>query len=139
MREKHLNYLGKVEIFEAFSKKELQQLARLAEQVKIPEGKDLTKEGTTGREFFVITKGQAGVYRKGKKVASLGAGKFFGELSLLDGGPRNATVTADSDMEVILLGQREFLGLLHDVPTMAMKLIKGMATRLRESDAKSIQ
>ncbi len=139
MRDKHLNYLSKVEIFEALSRKELQQLGRLAEQIEIPEGKDLTKEGTTGREFFVITKGQAGVYRKGRKVANLGPGKFFGELSLIDGGPRNATVTADSDMEVIVLGQREFLGLLHDVPTMAMKVIKGMASRLREADAKSIQ
>lgn len=139
MRDKHLDYLSKVEIFEAFSRKELGQLGRLAEQIEISEGKDLTKEGTTGREFFVITKGQAGVYRKGKKVASLGPGKFFGELSLIDGGPRNATVTADSNMEVIVLGQREFLGLMHDVPTMAMKVIKGMASRLREADAKSIQ
>jgi CRP/FNR family cyclic AMP-dependent transcriptional regulator len=139
MRDKHLDYLSKVEIFEAFSRKELAQLGRLAEQIEIAEGKDLTKEGSTGREFFVITKGQAGVYRKGRKVANLGPGKFFGELSLIDGGPRNATVTADSNMEVIVLGQREFLGLLHDVPTMAMKVIKGMASRLRESDAKSIQ
>lgn len=139
MRDKHLDYLSKVEIFEAFSRKELTQLGRLAEQIEIAEGKDLTKEGSTGREFFVITKGQAGVYRKGRKVATLGPGKFFGELSLIDGGPRNATVTADSNMEVIVLGQREFLGLMHDVPTMAMKVIKGMASRLRESDAKSIQ
>lgn len=139
MRDKHLDYLSKVEIFESFSRKELGQLGRLAEQIEIAEGKELTKEGSTGREFFVITKGQAGVYRKGRKVATLGPGKFFGELSLIDGGPRNATVTADSNMEVIVLGQREFLGLLHDVPTMAMKVIKGMASRLRESDAKSIQ
>jgi CRP/FNR family cyclic AMP-dependent transcriptional regulator len=139
MRDKHLDYLSKVEIFEAFSRKELTQLGRLAEQIEIAEGKDLTKEGTTGREFFVITKGQAGVYKKGRKVATLGPGKFFGELALIDGGPRNATVKADANMEVIVLGQREFLGLLHDVPTLAMKVMKGMASRLREADAKSIQ
>ncbi len=73
-------------------------------------------EGSTGSEFFVIIDGDATVSRRGRKVATLGPGDAFGELALLDKAPRNATVTAQTPMEVVVLGQREFGGLIDEVP-----------------------
>lgn len=138
-KKQYLDHLTKVPMFEACSKKELQLIGRLAEDVKVAEGKELITEGTTGREFFVIVDGEAKVSRNGREVASIGAGSYFGELALLQNAPRNATVTAESDLEVVVLGQREFLGLLNQVPALSIKVLKGMASRLRDADAKSVQ
>ena len=87
----------------------------------------------------MIVEGTAKVSRQGRKVAEIGPGASFGELALLDRAPRNATVTAETPMELVVLGQREFAGLIDDVPGFARKLLAGMAQRLRESDAKSVQ
>jgi CRP/FNR family transcriptional regulator, cyclic AMP receptor protein len=76
---------------------------------------------------------------RGRKVAELGPGKFFGDLALLDRAPRNATVVAETPMEVLVLGQREFAALIDEVPGFAHKLLAGLARRLREADAKSVQ
>jgi CRP-like cAMP-binding protein len=138
-RDAFLNHLAQVPLFSALSKKELQLVARRAEDVKVDAGRILVSEGSTGSEFFVIIDGTATVSRHGRKVASLGAGDAFGELALLDKAPRNATVTAQTEMELVVLGQREFGGLIDEVPGFARKLLAGMARRLRESDAKSVQ
>lgn len=138
-RNQYIDHLARVPMFEALSKKELGLVARLAEDVEVGTGTVLIREGATGREFFVIARGKATVTRKGRRVNALGPGDFFGELSLLDGAPRNATVTAETPMEVVLLGQREFLGLLYDVPNVAFKLLKGMARRLRAADSKDLK
>jgi CRP-like cAMP-binding protein len=114
-------------------------VAKRAEDVQVPAGKALVSEGETGHEFFVIIDGRASVTRKGRKVATIGPGDAFGELALLDKAPRNASVVADTDMELVVLGQREFAGLIDDVPGFARKLLAGMAKRLRESDARSVQ
>jgi CRP-like cAMP-binding protein len=95
------------------------------------------KEGTPGHEFFLILKGEATVKRNGRKVATLGEGQYFGELALLDRGPRNATVAAETPMELLVLGQREFAGILDEVPGLAHKLLTIMAARVREADARA--
>jgi CRP-like cAMP-binding protein len=138
-RDAFLNHLAQVPLFSALSKKELQLVARRAEDVRVDPGRILVSEGSTGSEFFVIIEGTATVSRHGRKVASLGAGDAFGELALLDKAPRNATVTASTPMELVVLGQREFGGLIDEVPGFARKLLAGMARRLRDSDAKSVQ
>jgi CRP-like cAMP-binding protein len=78
--------------------------------------------------------GTAAVRRKGRKVATLGPGSYFGELALLDRQPRSASVVAETDMVLLVLEQRHFLGLLDTVPTLARKLLGAMAARLREAD-----
>jgi CRP/FNR family cyclic AMP-dependent transcriptional regulator len=138
-RDAFLNHLAQVPLFSALSKKELQLVARRAEDVRVDPGRILVSEGSTGSEFFVIIDGTATVSRHGRKVATLGPGDAFGELALLDKAPRNATVTAQTEMEVVVLGQREFGGLIDEVPGFARKLLAGMARRLRDSDAKSVQ
>jgi CRP-like cAMP-binding protein len=79
------------------------------------------------------------VTRRNKRVATIGPGAAFGELALLDKAPRNATVVAETPMELVVLGQREFAGIIDEVPGFARKLLAGMANRLREADAKTIQ
>ena len=138
MRDSYLDHLASVPLFSACSKKDLKLVARRAEDVKVPAGKELVREGAPGHEFFVIVDGTATVKKGNRKVARLGAGDFFGELALLDKAPRNATVVADTSMEVLVLGQREFSGLLDEVPGLAHKMLTGLARRLREADLKKV-
>ena len=104
----------------------------------MPAGKTLVAEGETGHEFFVILSGTARVSRRGRKIATLGPGSSFGELALLEKAPRNATIVAETDMELVVLGQREFAGIVDEVPGFARKMLAGMAKRLREADARSV-
>jgi CRP/FNR family cyclic AMP-dependent transcriptional regulator len=138
-RDAFLDHLAEVPLFSALSKKDLQLVARNTEDVKVDAGKVLVSEGAAGTEFFVIVDGKARVTRRGKKIAELGPGGFFGDLALLDRAPRNATVVAETPMEVLVLGQREFAALIDEVPGFAHKLLAGLARRLREADAKSVQ
>ena len=92
------------------------------------------QEGDQGREAFVIIDGTATVKRNGRKVGTLGPGQSLGELSLLDHGPRTATVTADTDITVLVLSAREFAGVLEEVPSLAQKLLAQLAGRVRELD-----
>ena len=138
-RDAFIDHLAEVPLFSALSKKDLQLVARRAEDVKVDAGKVLVTEGSAGAEFFIIVDGKARVTSRGRKVAELGPGRFFGELALLDRAPRNATVVADTSMELLVLGQREFAALIDEVPGLAHKLLAGLARRLRESDAKTIQ
>ena len=136
-RSQYLDDLARVPLFAACSKKELQTIARASDDVRVQKGKMLVEEGRAGHEFFLILEGKASVKRGKKKIADLGPGQYFGEMALLDRGPRSATVVADTDMDVLVLGQREFAGVIDEVPTMAHKLLTTMAQRLRESDAKA--
>jgi CRP-like cAMP-binding protein len=129
--------LAAVPLFSALSKKELEQVDQAADELDVEAGHEIVTQGRTGHEFFLILSGQAKVKRDGTEVATLGPGQFFGELALLDKGPRSATVVADTDMKLVVLGQREFAGLLDTVPGLAAKILTGVAQRLRESDAKS--
>jgi CRP-like cAMP-binding protein len=138
-RDAFLDHLSEVPLFSALSKRDLQLVARAAEDVNVDAGKVLVTEGSAGTEFFVIVGGKARVTRRGRKVADLGPGQFFGELALLDRAPRNATVVAETPMELLVLGQREFAALIDEVPGLAHKLLAGLARRLREHDAKSVQ
>jgi CRP/FNR family transcriptional regulator, cyclic AMP receptor protein len=103
--------------------------------VVVPEGKLLVEEGRIGMEFFLIVRGTATVSRNGKKVATLGPGGYFGELALLDRRPRSASVVSDTEMDVLVLSQRQFNSVVESVPTIARKLLAAMANRVREADA----
>jgi CRP-like cAMP-binding protein len=136
-RDEYLQHLAKVPLFSACSKKELQTIARASDEVNVPKSKTLVEEGKPGHEFFLILDGTASVKRGKKEIAKLGKGQYFGELALLDRGPRSASVVATSDMAVLVLGQREFAGVIDEVPSLAHKLLTSMAQRLRDADAKA--
>jgi len=133
-RKSAVDHLASVPLFSACSKKELQQLAKLAQDIHVDAGHVVVREGAAGAEFFAIVAGEAEVSRHGKVVANLGPGAFFGDLALLDKAPRNATVTARTPMDLIVLGQREFGSILDDSPAFVRKLLVGLAHRLREAD-----
>ncbi len=129
--------LQDVSLFRACSKSELRTIAKLAEELKVPAGKTLVRQGASGREFFLILEGESRVERDGREVAVLGPGQYFGELSLLSREPRDATVTTLTPSVLLVIGQREFGGVIAESPTMARKLLEGMARRLRELDQRA--
>ena len=137
-KDDKLDQLGRMWLFSACNKRDLQLIGRASDEVTVEKGKALTEEGKPGHEFYLILGGQASVKRGNRKVATLGPGQYFGELSLLDKGPRTATVVADTDLRLLILGQREFNGLLDEVPGLAHKVLRTMSARLREADAKAI-
>ena len=137
-REDVLAYLGNVPLFSACSKKDLQHIEKYSERISVPAGTEMTKEGRVGYEFYVILDGKASVDRGGKEIAVLGPGDSFGELALLDRSPRNATVTASTDVDALVMGQREFNAALDVVPTLAHKLLTGLARRIHQVDAQAV-
>jgi len=133
-----LEHLAQVKMFSSLNKKELAMVSRASDVITVKDGTDIVREGTYGHDFYLILEGAATVRRNGRKVAELGPGSYFGELSLLDNGPRSATITAAGDTELAVIGQREFMGVLDQVPAVSRKLLVTMATRLREADAKAL-
>ncbi len=126
--------LAGVPLFSACSGRDLQRLARAADEVHVPAGTELTTQGGVGREAFVILAGTALVTKDGTAAAELGPGDHFGELALLDGGPRTATVTAETDMSLLVLSIGAFNAVLDEIPTLAHKLLVATARRLRDSE-----
>ena len=138
MADKKLDHLSQVKMFSSLNKKELGLVAKASDVVNVAAGTDIVKEGEIGHEFYLIAAGSATVKRNGRKVVTLGPGSYFGEMALLDRGPRTATVTADEPSELIVLGQREFMAVLDRVPPLAHKLLVSMAGRLREADSRAV-
>ena len=124
--------LKRLPIFAACSARDLEAVARLSTTLDIPPGKVLATEGVPGHEFVVIRAGTVEVTRNGAKLAELGPGDYFGEISLMDGGPRTATVTAVTPVTIEVVERRDFDSLLETVPGLAQRLMIGLATRLRE-------
>jgi CRP/FNR family cyclic AMP-dependent transcriptional regulator len=130
--------LARIPIFSECSNKELKAISKLVTPVEVKAGKELTRQGDPGREFMIIASGTASVIREGQKVASLGPGDFFGELAVLAGVPRTATVVADTEMTVEALNRQEFSSLLDESPILAKKILVGAVKRLYENDTKSL-
>jgi CRP/FNR family transcriptional regulator, cyclic AMP receptor protein len=129
-----IRLLSGVGLFSPCAKHELRRIAALVDEMEAPKGRVLAQEGEPGNEFFVVVKGSATAKRRGRKVATMGPGSFFGELALLDQGPRAATVTADSEMHLLVLTSRSFSSLLEDVPSVSRRILCGMAERLRSAE-----
>ncbi len=130
----YVEHLRNVPLFSGCSTKDLEKIAKAGDEVRMPAGSLLVDQGQTGREAFVVLDGTVTVKRNGRKVASLGAGTVVGELSLLDHGPRTATVTCETDCDLLLLNQRNFMGVLDEVPALAHKMLATLAGRIRDLD-----
>jgi CRP/FNR family transcriptional regulator, cyclic AMP receptor protein len=137
-KDTKLDHLARVRLFSACSKKELNTIGRASDEITVPAGKVLCEEGKPGHEFYLVLEGGVSVRRGKRKLTDLGPGRHFGELALLHRGPRNATVVADQPSTLLVLGQREFSGVLDEVPSLAHKLLTYMAERLAEADSKEI-
>ena len=126
--------LKSMDQFRGYKKAQLREVARLAQQVKVGQGEILVREGQFGKEFFLILSGTAEVTQKGRLVNALGPGDFFGELAALNRGPRNATVTALCDLDLLVIGRREYNAMLK-IPEFRDALLKSMANRMQTIDA----
>lgn len=135
-RKQHLEHLRNVTLFAGCSKKELERIARAGDEITMTADSLVIDQGQTGREAFVLLDGSVSVKRNGRKVTTLGAGAVIGEMSLLDHGPRTATVTCDTNCTLLVIDQRHFLGVLDDVPSIAVKLLGTLAGRIRDLDRK---
>jgi CRP-like cAMP-binding protein len=133
---KYHKNLSTVPLFSSLSNRDLQRIAKASDEVLVEEGQILVTQDTTGNECFVVIDGEAIAKRGNRKIATFGPGDHFGELALFDGGPRTATVIAQTPMKVLVLGRREFSGLLDDVPNLRHKVMAGLARRIRELDNK---
>jgi CRP/FNR family cyclic AMP-dependent transcriptional regulator len=128
------DHLRKVSLFASCSTRDLQKVARAGDEISMPAGSLVVDQGQTGREAFIVLEGSVVVRRNGKKVATLGPGSIVGELSLLDHGPRTATVTCATDCTLFLITQRHFAAVLDEVPALSHKLLEALAGRIRELD-----
>jgi CRP-like cAMP-binding protein len=124
-----------VGLFSKCTKRERQTIARHAQTADLPAGVDLVREGEDGDALFVILEGEAAVQHAGAEVARVGPGAYFGELAILDGAPRSATVVAATDVKVAVLGIRMFRTLLRELPDLAEQLLVGLAAQLRTANA----
>jgi CRP-like cAMP-binding protein len=126
--DEKLALLAKVPLLAGLGPKDLESVGRLADEVDVPAGKVLTREGDSGDEFFVIVDGTVGISRDGERVRELGPGEWFGELALLGNIPRTATATAAEPARLLVLGHREFVTLLKDQPAIQGRLLKSVAS-----------
>jgi len=133
-KKAYLEHLRNVSLFQGCSTKELEKIATASDEITMAAGSLIVDQGQTGREAFVVLNGTVTVKRNGKKVGSFGPGTVVGELSLLDHGPRTATVICETDCELLLLDQRHFIGVIDDVPALAHKLLATLAGRIRDLD-----
>ena len=125
--------MARVPLFSRCSKGELRLIAQLADQVDLPAGKTLTKEGTRGREFFVLLDGTAEVCRGGRQISSLKGGDFLGEIALLTDVARTATVRTTSPVRALVITDRAFRELLRTSPDIQSKVLEAIAARLAAS------
>ena len=124
--------LRKAPLFEGLSKKELEELARLADDLEVPEGKVLTRQGDTGREFFVLMDGEVEVERDGQSLGRRGAGDFIGEIALIEDIPRTATVTAATSVRLFVLTGQSFRSVVEAQPEVENKVLRTLARRLAD-------
>jgi len=125
--------LAKVPLFADCTKRDLELIAHVAKDVSHPAGTVIAREGEPGVGLFIILDGKAEVSIGGAKKTTLGPGSFFGEIALLDGGPRTATVTATTDLKLLGLTEWVFRGLMMEHPSIALKTLQQMAGRLRSA------
>jgi CRP-like cAMP-binding protein len=127
-----LEELGRVPIFSDLTPRELRRLLRSTEEYAYPEGAVFVKEGARSEQLFVLLEGSARVVRRGRTVARLYGGDFFGEISLLDGLPRTATVVAATPVRCLVLLRKEFERIITEMPSVGTRVLRSLAGRYRE-------
>jgi CRP/FNR family transcriptional regulator, cyclic AMP receptor protein len=128
-RDHRADVFAKLPLFTGCSRRDLRKIAAIADELDFIEGKVLTRQGVSGREFFVLLEGTAVVVRDGKTLTTLGPGDFFGELALLSDRPRSATVTTTSPVEALILTKPNFKRLLRENPGISVKVLEAVAER----------
>jgi CRP/FNR family transcriptional regulator, cyclic AMP receptor protein len=129
-KDAKVELIKRAPLFANCSKRELIQVASLADELDLRAGRALIREGERGREFFVLLDGEAEVTQGGKKIATMKGGDFFGEIALVSDAPRTATVTATTPVRVLVVTDRSFRSLLEQSPSIQLKVLQALAARL---------
>ena len=137
MAADRLLLLQSVPLFQGLSKREVREILRAGRDVEYPGGRIIVSEGSTGSHFYLIISGDATVRRNGRAIRKLRPGDFFGEISLLDGGPRTATVVAEDHVLTFRLDRPTMLRLLRRQPSIAAKVLFEVTRRLRSAERKA--
>jgi CRP/FNR family transcriptional regulator, cyclic AMP receptor protein len=137
-RDEKLELLRTVPLFAGLSKRELQRIGELADEVDLPADRVLMRQGDYGAEMMVIVDGSARIERDGAVIAERGEGEVLGEIALLDGGPRTATVTLTRPSRLLVLGRREFQTAMDELPEVRLRVLEAVAHRLRSLDQTSV-
>lgn len=125
-----MELLKQVPLFAKLDKKGLQDVAHIADELDLPAGKEMATEGDRGREFFVLLKGEAEVTKNGSRINTMKQGDFFGEIALVSKMPRTATVTATTDVDVLVITERAFDSLLKKSPEIGRSVAEALAERV---------
>jgi CRP/FNR family transcriptional regulator, cyclic AMP receptor protein len=129
-KNRKIELLANVPLFAGLSKRELGDVALVADELDVPSGKTIIREGERGREFIVIESGTVDVVRQGRAVRQLGAGDWVGEIALIADISRTATVTTTSDTRILVITDRAFAKLVRDVPSITYKVLRSVGERL---------
>ena len=129
-KDQKVEAIKHVPLFSKLSKKSLLEVAGVADEIDLPEGKALTREGERGREFFVLLEGQAEVRQNDKPIATLGKGDFLGEIALVTKLPRTATVTTTSPVLALVITDRDFTSLIKRSPEVGQGVLEALGERL---------
>jgi CRP-like cAMP-binding protein len=136
-RDQKLDLLQRVPLFAGLGHREIERIGQLAEEVDVADGTVLMRQGDPGRDLMVVISGQVGLVRDGSRLNTMQPGDFFGEIALVDGGPRTATATADGPTRLLVVGHRDFHALMDEFPDIASQILRALAQRVRhlEPDA----
>lgn len=132
--DEKIDLLRSVPLFEGLRDRELERIGALADIVDLPAGRRIMAQGERGAEMFVLVSGAADVERDGESLGERGPGTVLGEIALIDGGPRTASVTLKEDSRLLVLARREFHTLMDDFPEVRLHVLETVAQRLRTLD-----
>ena len=133
-RDEKLDLLHRIPLFSGFDRRRLERLGMLADEVDVPAGKVLMRQGDIGTDMMVLVRGSVAVDRDGSRINTLGPGDFFGEIALVDGGPRTATVSAEEPSTLLVITHRDFHSMMDEFPEVAGEVMNALANRVRTLD-----
>ena len=133
-RDEKLELLKRIQLFSRLNRRELLRLGELADEIDLPSGRVLMREGERGEEAFIIVSGSAEIERDGRVVATRSTGEILGEIALVDGGPRTATVKLVEDSRLIVLGRKQFHALMDEYPEVRLRVLETLAQRVRATE-----
>lgn len=136
-RDEKLDKLRRVPLFSGLGRRELERLGMLTDEVDLPAGRVLMRQGDRGEELFVFMTGSARVERDGRVIAERGPDDFVGEIALVDGGPRTATVTLTADSALLVVGRQQFRQLLDEFPAVRLQVLDALAHRVRSAEVEA--
>lgn len=130
-RDEKLDLLQRIPLFSGFDRHKIERLGMLAEEVDVPAGKVLMRQGEEGGDLMVIVRGRVAIERDGSRLNTMSPGDFFGEIALVVGGPRTATATAEEPTTLLVVNHRDFHSLMEEFPEVAIQLLNTLAHRVR--------